>query len=797
MKNRSFRLAVSSGLLAVACTTPSGSSPPGAYVDLDDARFDFADFPWEPHRLELENFEVDVSTAGPFATSHVVLAMHNPSPFQREARLRLPLPPGAAVTGAVLHVGSVPMPAAFVERGRAAQIYRQITERRRDPLLVSWAGPEMLALSLFPLEPNQTRRIELDWVEPIATRGGDRWYRVPVVGDYGRLVGTPHRMRVDGRRVDGSGGAWLSLGKAPANPTWEAEGYRVFTPIESRANSNRRVVLMLETSSAMDERSRGKQVETARAILAALPAQTHVSILAVDWLVRVVVEDVAVDQARRALEGWTELPLAGALHPQRVLTASSRFAAYADARLLVFLGQGASAFADERTTISDSALAADGQALVAIVDTPEIAARWSRNAVHVRADRDPATIAREVAGYSLRPGELAPPSVVAERARSLVTVTGETVLIAKATRREAHDHCVDAGRAFGALWRRSSVEENAPEEGDVQVVSPSTSLLALENASQYAHWGIAPASAAPALPALPMEPGPAHAQEGALGVFGYFGSYAEILSTPRVVRMPREVRDMSRAREAYAYARSRLLREHRPALASCLAQGGLAAGGTSVEVLLTVTSPGDVVATQLVGVSDASAVARCLRSALRSWSFPAIGRGDTYVRLALSALTAAEAAAPADEDELTGVVRLADGDPTLPIKAAKIYDLPYWANVEHLGWLVANSNQRRVPGFTGRAWAASWLTSILAAKLLRVAGSHQDAQRILSEVAPTCPPVAACTFSSWGLRDEAAVKPRTIPVNRSAKCCRHHFSREQACAELAGRMNQCEWQSPR
>lgn len=48
---------------------------------------------------------------------------------QVEAVMRLPVPPGAAVTRAVLHVGSEFVEGAFVARDRAREIYRSITER--------------------------------------------------------------------------------------------------------------------------------------------------------------------------------------------------------------------------------------------------------------------------------------------------------------------------------------------------------------------------------------------------------------------------------------------------------------------------------------------------------------------------------------------------------------------------------------------------------------------------------------------------------------------------------------------
>ena len=118
--------------------------------------------------------------------------------------MRLAVPQGAAVTGAILWVNGRPMNGAFVQRDRARQIYRSIVDRRRDPALVTWDGPGWVSVSIFPLERGEPRRFEIEWIEPAATEAGVVQYRVPTVVNAGRVLGRPS-VEVDGRALDERG----------------------------------------------------------------------------------------------------------------------------------------------------------------------------------------------------------------------------------------------------------------------------------------------------------------------------------------------------------------------------------------------------------------------------------------------------------------------------------------------------------------------------------------------------------------------------------------------------------------
>jgi Vault protein inter-alpha-trypsin domain len=65
----------------------------------------------------------------------------NSSPYDREARAKLLLPPGGVVTKASVTINGVEHDATILVRSLARAIYRQaVAERRKDPLLVSTCG---------------------------------------------------------------------------------------------------------------------------------------------------------------------------------------------------------------------------------------------------------------------------------------------------------------------------------------------------------------------------------------------------------------------------------------------------------------------------------------------------------------------------------------------------------------------------------------------------------------------------------------------------------------------------------
>lgn len=82
------------------------------------------------------------------------MEFQNASPFQREARIQLALPPGGVVSRASLWVEGEEREAAFAGRAKARQAYESVVRTRRDPLLVTTSGADRVLAQAFPIPPN-------------------------------------------------------------------------------------------------------------------------------------------------------------------------------------------------------------------------------------------------------------------------------------------------------------------------------------------------------------------------------------------------------------------------------------------------------------------------------------------------------------------------------------------------------------------------------------------------------------------------------------------------------------------
>jgi hypothetical protein len=429
--------------------------------------------------LTLENFEAQVRTGPQAVRTHLSITMANPGEAQVEAVMRLPVPPGAAVTRAVLHVGAEAVEGAFVARDRAREIYRSITERRRDPALITWNGPEWIDATVFPVEKHDRRVLELEWIEPTASRDGCLWYRVPVIAHQGGKARRPSRITVDGVAVDSLGRSWLPLatrGKvgepAVAREPGEPFAY-AFAPAQERKPGPTRLVMAAETSRAMTPAERRRQHAVLEQLLAAMPDDTSVTLLAVDWTVATVAEDVAPAAVQAALDRLDAIPSAGALDLENALKVASARARTVDAHAVVFLGHGVDGFGGDGLAAPLRDLQRAGQTLIVVgsdaMPIADAAALTGGQALPWEM------VARVLALLQRTPANLTLDN--AERFLAIETVTGETRWLARFTGSGPDRLSRANARDLEALWTRAHVAPRhrggcSPPRGHAAHVDP-------------------------------------------------------------------------------------------------------------------------------------------------------------------------------------------------------------------------------------------------------------------------------------------------------------------------------------
>jgi len=95
------------------------------------------------------------------------MVFKNTSTFQQEASARLSLPPGGLVSRLTLWVNGEEREAAFAERGKVQAAYDSVVRTRRDPVLVTTNGGDIVNMQCFPVQPNGEMKIRLGVTAPM------------------------------------------------------------------------------------------------------------------------------------------------------------------------------------------------------------------------------------------------------------------------------------------------------------------------------------------------------------------------------------------------------------------------------------------------------------------------------------------------------------------------------------------------------------------------------------------------------------------------------------------------------
>ncbi|MFC4313048.1 VIT domain-containing protein [Steroidobacter flavus] len=119
--------------------------------------------------LSLASSRLDGSVDAKAALAYLewTLVLKNDTNAQSEARARVALPPGAVVTRLTLWVNGEEREAAFAGRGEVTAAYQSVVARRRDPVLVTTAGADRIAVQMFPVPPYGEMKARIGMTVPL------------------------------------------------------------------------------------------------------------------------------------------------------------------------------------------------------------------------------------------------------------------------------------------------------------------------------------------------------------------------------------------------------------------------------------------------------------------------------------------------------------------------------------------------------------------------------------------------------------------------------------------------------
>lgn len=131
-------------------------------------------------QLEIKYHHVSVTIQDQVAVTHVDQVFYNPNDWPVEGIYIFPLPLDAAVTNFILWIDGEPVQGEILDAEQARQTYQEIVNQMRDPALLEYIGRGAVQVSIFPISPGGTRRIELEYTQALTAEGGLVRYIYPL-----------------------------------------------------------------------------------------------------------------------------------------------------------------------------------------------------------------------------------------------------------------------------------------------------------------------------------------------------------------------------------------------------------------------------------------------------------------------------------------------------------------------------------------------------------------------------------------------------------------------------------------
>ena len=126
------------------------------------------------------------------------LEFKNSANWREEAFAQIRLPKDAVVSRLTLWIGGEEREAAFAGRRRVQEAYEKIVRQRRDPVLVTTAGRDLVNMRCFPIEPNGgTMKLRIGITFPLQIENENRGIAVlPYFQDRNFVIGASKKHQV-------------------------------------------------------------------------------------------------------------------------------------------------------------------------------------------------------------------------------------------------------------------------------------------------------------------------------------------------------------------------------------------------------------------------------------------------------------------------------------------------------------------------------------------------------------------------------------------------------------------------
>lgn len=134
--------------------------------------------PQQPLKVKSIKFMTKITDQ--VAVTHVEQVFENDTPFVLEGVYFFPLPDNVSITEFAMWDGDKRLVGEVRSRDEARRIYDSIVRSRRDPALLEYAGKNLFQASIFPIQPNSDKKIELTYSQILTGESGTVAYRYPL-----------------------------------------------------------------------------------------------------------------------------------------------------------------------------------------------------------------------------------------------------------------------------------------------------------------------------------------------------------------------------------------------------------------------------------------------------------------------------------------------------------------------------------------------------------------------------------------------------------------------------------------
>ena len=135
--------------------------------------------PVAAQKPEVTGVEAGVVIREQSAVTTLDITMHNPAARRTEAELWIPIPQGAVIRSFTFQGSSPEAAVKILSRSDAAETYKEITAKLKDPALLEFAGYGMARSTVFPIEAHGDQRVRFTYEHLLASNSGRVDYELP------------------------------------------------------------------------------------------------------------------------------------------------------------------------------------------------------------------------------------------------------------------------------------------------------------------------------------------------------------------------------------------------------------------------------------------------------------------------------------------------------------------------------------------------------------------------------------------------------------------------------------------